>query len=53
MQVQVEINVTPSIYTVRNNSANLSTVQGDVGNDFYVMDIYPSPKKERTVIKKY
>jgi hypothetical protein len=53
MQLQLEINVTPGIYTVRSNSANLSTVQGDTGNDFYVIDIYPSEKKERTVIKKY
>jgi hypothetical protein len=53
MEVQLEINVTPGIYTVRSNSANLSTVQSNVGNDFYVIDIYPSPKKERTVLKKY
>jgi hypothetical protein len=46
MQLQLEINVTPGIYTVRSSSANLKTVQGDVGNDFYVIDIYPSEKIE-------
>ncbi len=53
MQLQLEINVTPGIYTVRSSSANLKTVQGDVGNDFYVIDIFPSEKIERRVLKKY
>jgi hypothetical protein len=53
MEKQVEINVSPGIYTVRSSSANLKTVQGDTGDDFYMIDIYPSDKKERTVLKKY
>jgi hypothetical protein len=53
MEKQLEVNVSPGSYTVRSSSANLKTVQGDTGDDFYVIDIYPSEKKERTVLKKY
>jgi hypothetical protein len=53
MQLQLQIELTPGTYTVRSSSANLTTVQGDEGDDFYVIDIYPSEKKERTVLKKY
>jgi hypothetical protein len=53
MEKQLELTVIPGTYIVRSSSANLSTVQNDTGNDFYVIDIYPSEKKERTVLKKY
>jgi hypothetical protein len=53
MELQVEINIAPGTYTVRASSANLSTVKADTGNDFYVIDIYPSLKKERAVIKNF
>jgi hypothetical protein len=53
MEKQLELTVAPGTYTVRSSSANLKAVQGDEGNDFYVIDIYPSYKKERTVLKKY
>lgn len=53
MALQLNIELAPGIYTVRSKSANLKTVQGDTGEDFYVLDIYPSQKKERNVIKKY
>ncbi len=53
MEKQLELTVTPGTYTVRSSSANLSAVQDDEGKDFYVIDIYPSGKIGRTVIKKY
>jgi hypothetical protein len=53
MQQQLELMVSPGTYTVRSSSANLSTVHGDEGNDFYVIDIYPSAQKIRTVLKQY
>jgi hypothetical protein len=53
MEKQLELTVAPGTYTVRSSSANLKTVQSDAVNDFYVIDIYPSEKKERIVLKKY
>jgi hypothetical protein len=53
MVVQLEINVPHGSYTVRSSSACLQTVKADTGNDFYVIDIYPAEKTERTVLKKY
>jgi hypothetical protein len=52
-EIQLELNVASGIYTVRSSSANLETVKGDEGDDYYVVDIYPSGKKERTVLKRY
>jgi uncharacterized damage-inducible protein DinB len=52
-EIQLELRLTPGIYTVRSCSAQLSTVEGDEGNDFYVLDIYPSDTRERTVLKKF
>jgi hypothetical protein len=51
--IQLELNIEPGIYTVRSSSANLKTVKADEGDDYYVIDIYPSDKKERTVLKRY
>jgi hypothetical protein len=52
-EIQLELHVPPGIYTVRSSSANLKTVKADEGDDYYVIDIYPSGKKERTVLKRY
>jgi hypothetical protein len=52
-EIELELNVAPGIYTVRTSSGNLKTVKGDEGDDYYVIDIYPSDKKERTVLKRY
>lgn len=51
--IQLELNIEPGMYTIRSSSANLKTVKGDEGDDYYVIDIYASAEKPRTVLKRY
>ncbi|QXV67371.1 hypothetical protein INP83_09870 [Mucilaginibacter sp. 21P] len=51
--VELEIPVENGIYRVRVYSSNLSSVDGDEGDDFYRIEMWPSPKLERKVLKQY
>ncbi|QEM09466.1 hypothetical protein [Mucilaginibacter rubeus] len=51
--VQIELRTAPGNYRVRIYSSNLASVDGDEGNDFYRIEIWPSENAERTVLKKY
>jgi hypothetical protein len=43
----------PSTYRVRIYSSNLNTVDGDEGDDYYKVEVWPSVYKERIVLKKH
>jgi hypothetical protein len=49
----LELNLTPGTYAVRCYSAKLSSIKGDVGDDFYVLEIWASEKIERKVLKQF
>jgi hypothetical protein len=49
----LEIEMNPNIYRVRVYSSNLNTVDGDEGDDYYKIEVWPSAYKERTVLKRY
>jgi len=51
--VQIELNTTPGNYRVRIYSSNLASVEGDEGDDFYRIEIWPGESIERTVLKRY
>lgn len=52
-EIELELNLTPRAYAVRSYSAKLSSIQGDVGDDFYVLEIWASEKIERKVLKQF
>ena len=49
---ECSINVKPDNYRVRICSAGLDTVEGDEGDDYYEVDIWPDSFKAREVIKR-
>lgn len=51
--VQLELPVEPGAYRVRIYSSNLASVDGDNGDDFYRIEIWPDSDLKRTVLKRY
>jgi hypothetical protein len=51
--IELELNLTPRTYTVRCYSVNLSSIKNDVGEDFYVIEIWASERIERKVLKQF
>lgn len=51
--VELEVKVPPGNYRVRVYSSNLASVNGDEGDDFYQLEVWPDTLTERKVIKKY
>ena len=51
--VKLEIPVKSGTYRVRVYSSNLSSVEGDEGNDYYKVEIWEDENLERNVLKKY
>ena len=51
--VELEVNVIAGRYRVRIYSINLASVDGDEGDDFYKIEIWPSTAVERKVLKRY
>jgi hypothetical protein len=52
-EVQLALQLAPQTYAVRCYSAKLSSIQGDEGDDFYVIEIWASSKIERKVLKQF
>jgi len=51
--IELEVNVDPGYYRTRIYSSNLSSVDGDEGDDYYRVEIWPDTYMERKVIKRY
>jgi hypothetical protein len=51
--VELEVKVTPGSYRVRIYSSNLASVEGDAGDDYYLIEIWPDIYQVRTVLKQY
>jgi hypothetical protein len=51
--VQSEIKIANGTYRVRVYSSNLSSVDGDEGEDYYKIEIWEGDNLERKVLKKY
>ncbi|MDO3645016.1 hypothetical protein [Mucilaginibacter sp. L3T2-6] len=51
--VHLEVKINPGHYRVRVYSANLASVNGDKGDDFYHIEIWPDKNPERKVLKRY
>ncbi len=51
--LELELKLAPQTYTVRCYSANLSSIQVDAGDDYYVIEIWASMKIERRVLKQF
>ena len=51
--VELEVNLVAGSYRVRIYSINLLSVEGDEGDDFYKIEIWPSLAMERKVLKRY
>jgi hypothetical protein len=51
--IELELFVDPGIYKVRIYSSNLSSVEGDEGNDFYNVEIWPDTEMVRRVLKRF
>jgi hypothetical protein len=49
----LELNLKPGTYAVRSYSANLSSIQSDSGDDYYLIEIWASEKIERKVLKQF
>jgi hypothetical protein len=52
-EVQLALQLAPQTYAVRCYSAKLSSIQGDEGDDFYVIEIWAADKIERKVLKQF
>lgn len=50
---QLEVNLHPNWYRVRIYSSNLESVEGDEGDDYYMIEIWPQPKECRKVLKRF
>ncbi|MET7001560.1 hypothetical protein [Chitinophaga defluvii] len=53
LNVELELKLNPGIYRVRVYSLNLNSVEGDAGNDYYIIEVWPDTHTERTVLKQY
>ncbi len=51
--VELEVKVNPGSYRVRIYSLNLDSVEGDAGDDYYIIEIWPGINTERKVLKQY
>lgn len=51
--IELEVNVAPGIYRARIYSINLNSVDGDEGDDYYRVEIWPDTYMERKVLKRY
>ena len=51
--VSITINIEPGSYKARIYSSNLVSVNGDDGDDFYKIEIWPSLEMDRIVLKRY
>lgn len=51
--VELEIPIQSGLYRVRVYSSNLSSVDGDDGDDYYKIEIWKDDNLERKVLKKY
>lgn len=51
--IELELAVEPGLYRVRAYSSNLQSVDGDEGDDYYVVEMWPAPYDTRTVLKQY
>jgi len=51
--VAIEINIEPGFYRARIYSSNLASVDGDEGDDFYKIEIWPDFIQERKILKRY
>jgi hypothetical protein len=51
--IELDIPLTDGIYRVRIYSSNLSSVDGDEGDDFYRIEIWKGTGTIRNIIKKY
>lgn len=49
--VELELQLKPGFYRVRVSSSNLFTVEGDEGDDFYSIEIWPQGLSGRNVLK--
>lgn len=52
-EIQLELSVKPGFYRTRIYSINLPSVDGDEGEDFYKIEIWPDSEMARTVLKSY
>jgi hypothetical protein len=50
---ELELKLPIGEYCIRINSGNLASVVGDEGEDFYVVQIWPSEKRKRNVLKRF
>jgi hypothetical protein len=51
--VELEMIVKPGAYRVRVYSSNLVSVEGDEGDDYYKIEVWPDVQMERKVLKQY
>ena len=51
--VEFEIELEPGEYKARIYSSNLASVDGDEGNDFYNIEIWPENDNRKNVLKRY
>jgi len=52
--VQLMININPGLYRVRIYSSNLSSVEGgEMGDDYYRIEMWPDDYEARKVLKQY
>lgn len=51
--IHLEINLLPGWHTVRISSENLESVDGDEGDDFYTIEIWPENQIDRSVLKRF
>ncbi len=49
----LELKLAPRTYAVRCYSAKLSSIESDIGEDYYVIEIWASEKFERRILKKF
>lgn len=52
-EAELELKLPIGEYAIRINSGDLASVIGDEGEDFYVVQIWPSEKRGRRVLKRY
>ncbi|MEE1946452.1 hypothetical protein VRU48_15110 [Pedobacter sp. KR3-3] len=51
--VELESELAPGFYRIRVYNTGLATVDGDEGNDYYKMEIWPERNMGRKVLKAY
>jgi hypothetical protein len=49
----LKIQIEPGNYRVRIYSSNLKSVEGDEGDDYYQIEIWPNSNMERKVLKRF